>query len=249
MAPMRSEPAESTTIVVPTYNEAGNIERLLPQILELSPEMKCLIVDDSSPDGTADRVRELQPKYPDRIKLIVREGRRGGRASAGVLGLRTAVEDGALLIAEMDADFSHDPKYLLTFRDEIRDSDVVLGSRFVPGGQDADRSAFRTQVTVVSSMVYRALLGISVRDVGSGFKMYRRHVLEALPWDEFISSGIAVSMEEIFRICRLGFRVKEVPIVFVDRRVGESKLKASDFIEPLMVSVQLVRSLGRGTSR
>jgi dolichol-phosphate mannosyltransferase len=152
-------------------------------------------------------------------------------------------------IVEMDADFSHDPNYISVFLEEIEGYDVVVGSRFVSGGKDADRSFFRTQVSVVSSWIFRMILDMNVRDIGSGFKLYRREVLESLPWSEFYARGIAISMEELFRIAKNGYRIKEVPIVFVDRRAGTSKLRKSDFVEPLKVAFQLVRAHGRGARR
>ena len=145
----------------------------------------------------------------------------------------------------MDADFSHDPSYLKTFLNSIQDCDVIVGSRFVQGGKDTDRGLWRQIVTILSSHIFRAILGLKVKDVGSGFKLYRREVLESLPWENLISSGIAISMEELFRIIKNGYRVKEVPIVFTDRRAGSSKLRLQDYIEPLKVSCHLAIKMGR----
>ena len=236
--------AMQTIVMLPTYNEAGNIVPLLEQLLAVAPQLGCLVIDDNSPDGTADCVRQVESRYPGRVELIVRQGR-GGRASAGIAGLKAAVARGPAFIAEMDADFSHEPAYLKAFLDAIDDCDVVVGSRFVPGGRDSNRTFFRTQVSRISSQLYRMILGVQVRDVGSGFKLYRREVLESLPWERFLSTGIAISMEELFRIVKSGFRVKEIPIVFTERRAGNSKLRLRDFTEPLKVSLQLVRMLGR----
>ncbi len=237
-----------TVVMIPTYNEAGNIGRLIEALMSLNDNLGVVVVDDSSPDGTAGIVEGLQGQHPHRIKLVVREGRLG-RASAGIRGIREALALEPAYVAEMDADFSHDPGYINRFLEEIRHCDVVVGSRFVPGGQDADRSFLRKQVSVASSAVFRTILGLRVRDIGSGFKLYRREVLESLPWPEFLSDGIAISMEELFRIAKAGWRVTEVPIVFVDRRQGESKLRAKDFLEPLTVSVRLVLALGRARGR
>ncbi|MFH1131079.1 MAG: polyprenol monophosphomannose synthase [Pseudomonadota bacterium] len=233
-----------TIVMIPTYNEAGNIARLLEELLQVDDSLGCVVVDDNSPDGTARIIGDMSTKHPGRIKLVLREGRLG-RASAGIRGMQEAIALQPAYIAEMDADFSHDPACINTFISEIQDCDVVVGSRFVPGGKDADRSFIRKQVSVLSNLVFRLILGLKVRDVGSGFKLYRREVLESLPWSDFLSSGISISMEELFRIAKMGFRIKEVPIVFVDRKQGESKLRPTDFIEPLKVSLQLTRILGR----
>lgn len=246
VAPREATPQDAlhTVVMIPTYEEAANIGRLLEALLASNEGLGCVIVDDSSPDGTAGIVEQLQRRFPGRIKLVVRPGRQG-RASAGIRGMREAIALRPRYIAEMDADFSHDPAYINLFLEQIRDCDVIVGSRFVPGGQDADRTFFRRQVSVLSSAVFRLILGLHVRDIGSGFKLYRREVLEALPWDDFLSQGISISMEELFRIARQGYRIREVPIVFVDRRQGESKLRATDFLEPLGVSLRLALSLGR----
>jgi len=233
-----------TVAMIPTYNEAGNIATILDKLMALDETLGCVVVDDSSPDGTARIVEDYAERFAGRIRLVVREGR-GGRASAGIRGMQEAIALEPEFIVEMDADLSHDPAYILTFLDVIADCDVVVGSRFVPGGQDADRGFIRRQVSVLSSLVFRLILGLGVRDVGSGFKLYRREVLEALPWGAFLSSGIAISMEELFRISKQGFSVKEVPIVFVDRTQGQSKLRLRDFVEPLKVSLQLALTLGR----
>jgi dolichol-phosphate mannosyltransferase len=233
-----------TVVMIPTYNEAGNIEGLLEQLLASDPALGCVIVDDNSPDGTAERVQDIAAAHPGRVHLVRREGR-GGRASAGIRGLQEAVRLQPEYVAEMDADLSHDPAYLPAFLEAIADCDVVVGSRFVPGGRDSDRGPVRKAVSVASNLVFRLILGLELRDIGSGFKLYRREVLEALPWDDFYSCGIAISMEEIFRIVKQGYRVKEVPIVFVDRHAGQSKLRLRDFVEPLGVSLRLALKLGR----
>ncbi len=234
-----------TIVMIPTYNEAANIEPMLRRLLGLHERLGCVVVDDDSPDETAASVREVQAQFPERIKLIVRKGGRQGRASAGILGLREAVALGPEYVAEIDADFSYDPDCILQFLEEIEDCDVVVGSRFVQGGDDSDRGFLRTRMSVLSSRMFQAILGLDLQDVGSGFKLYRSEVLRSLPWSEFLSSGIAISMEELFRIVKQGYRVKEVPISFVDRKLGRSKLRASDFVEPLMISVRLALTLGR----
>ncbi len=231
-------------VIVPTYNEKENISLILPVILSQHECIEVLVVDDNSPDGTAEIVRKLQKKYPDKVHLIVRSKERG-RGTAGIRGHQEAIKLRPEYIVEMDADFSHDPQYILQFLKEIDGYDVVLGSRFIKGGKDSDRSPFRTFISILSGHIFRAILGLEIRDIGSGYKLYRREVLESLPWDNFYSYGIAISMEEIFRIVRKGYKVKEVPIIFVDRRAGQSKLKWKDFFEPVGISMKLAVQLGR----
>ncbi|MBI5456423.1 polyprenol monophosphomannose synthase [Candidatus Kaiserbacteria bacterium] len=239
------QPGTVTTIVMlPTFDEAGNIEKLLREILSLNDSIGTVVVDDNSPDGTSSIVAKLEKEFPQQITLITRTSERG-RATAGIRGHLEAIRLKPAFITEMDADFSHDPRYISTFLKEIQDCDVVLGSRFVPGGKDSDRSPFRTLLSVLSGIVFRTILGLQVRDIGSGFKLYKREVLESLPWNEFFSYGIAISMEECFRIVKKGYRVKEVPIIFVDRRAGYSKLKWKDFFEPVWVSIKLAATFGR----
>jgi len=233
-----------TIVMIPTYNEAGNIKKLIQQILKINNSIGCLIVDDNSPDGTADIVKQLQKKYPQKIHLIVRKNQRG-RASAGIKGHKQAIKLKPQYIVEMDADFSHNPQYIKTFLKEIKTCDVVLGSRFVSGGQDSKRSWFRTFASILSGYVLRLILGLKLRDIGSGFKLYKRQVLQSLLWDKFFSSGIAISMEEIFRIVKKSYKVKEIPIIFFDRQAGYSKLRWKDFFEPLKVCFQLLFTLGR----
>lgn len=233
-----------TIVMIPTYNESGNIEKLIREILKLSNSIGCVVIDDNSPDGTAKIVEKLEKEFKGKISLIVRKNQRG-RASAGILGHQEAIKLKPKYVVEMDADFSHEPQYIKTFLKEIKDCDVVLGSRFIKGGKDSDRSPFRTFISILSGYVFRTILGLKVRDIGSGFKLYKREVLEVLPWDNFFSSGIAISMEEIFRILKRDFIVKEIPIIFVDRRAGNSKLRWKDFFEPIKISIKLAFILGR----
>jgi dolichol-phosphate mannosyltransferase len=237
-------PRPKIVVMLPTYNEAGNIAEMLEALLALDEGLACVVVDDSSPDGTGEIVERVAERHPGRVLLKRRPGRMG-RASGGAAGLQEAIALGPDYVVEMDADFSHDPQQIRTFLEEIASCDVVVGSRFVEGGEDSERTFFRKQVSVLSSRVFRLILGLEVRDVGSGFKLYRREVLETLPFSELLSQGIAISMEELFRIARQGFRIKEVPIRFQQRKAGQSKLRATDFLEPLLVSLRLALTLGR----
>lgn len=231
-------------IMLPTYNERDNLAPLVEKILSLSQDFGVVVVDDNSPDGTGKLAEELKNKYPNRLKVIHRYHKRG-RGRAGIAGLKYCAGLSVDFIVEMDADFSHHPKYIPFFLKEIKDYDVVLGSRFIKGGRDSLRSPFRTFISVLSGYVFRAILGIKLRDIGSGYKLYRRQVIENLDFNQFISAGIAVSMESIFRIAQKGYNIKEVPIIFADRRSGKSKLTWKDFLEPVFVSLYLMIKLGR----
>ncbi len=233
-----------TIVTIPTFNEADNIKELLIEILALDESLGCVIVDDNSPDGTAQIVTTLSQAHRGRIHLVMRQKEKG-RASAGLRGLLEATRLMPKYIVQMDADFSHRPEYIKIFRQEIETCDVVLGSRFIPGGTDIDRSHFRRLISVSSAYLLRSILGLKIRDIGSGFKFYRREVLQSLPLNRFYSRGISVSMEEVFRIAKLGYSIREAPIVFAKRRSGSSKLRLGDFLEPIWVSTRLVLSVGR----
>ncbi len=234
----------TTIVMIPTFNEALNIKKLIIEILQLNNSIGCLVVDDNSPDNTSKIVKQLEQEYPDKISLIVRKKEKG-RGSAGIRGHKEAIKLQPKYIVEMDADFSHKPKYIKIFLQEIKNYDVVLGSRFISGGRDSNRSAFRTFISIISGVIFRFILGLKIRDIGSGYKLYKTEVLKSLDWDNFSSSGIAISMEEIFRIVRKGYRVKEIPIEFVDREFGVSKLSWKDFFEPVKICFKLVAELGR----
>lgn len=207
-------------VYIPTYNEALNIERLVREIHRIEPALEILVVDDQSPDGTAEIVRRLQPEIPQ-LHLLVRNGRRG-RGLAGVDGFQYWLDRGVDFIVEMDADFSHHPRYLPDFLREIGSNDIVLGSRFVPGGDDTDRGPLRHMVTRLAGTYIRAILGIKIKDATSGYRCFRREVLEALDIRNTISLGPGIVQELLYKALLKGFHVKEIPIVFVDRKRGQS---------------------------
>lgn len=210
-----------TFIMVPTYNEADNISRLVPMILEKLPEAKILVVDDNSPDGTARVVEKLKKEYPRKIFLLVRKRARG-RGTAGIAGFKYALAKKAEVVVEMDADFSHHPRHLPRMLREIREQDVVLGSRFVRGGKDK-RGLVRHGITILGNFYIRTVLKLSIRDCTSGYRVFRREVLEKINLEGLISSGPSIVQELLYKADLLGFKIKEVPIIFVDRRQGESK--------------------------
>lgn len=210
-------------VIVPTYNERENLPRLLPSILSRDPRLEILIVDDGSPDGTGDIADALAEEEP-RIHVLHR-GEKLGLGTAYLTGFRWGLERGYDILFEMDADFSHDPAHLPQFLEAIAEYDVVLGSRYLQG-----------RVTVVNWPIGRLLLsfaanvyarwvtGLPIADSTGGYKCFRRKVLEAIPFDRVESNGYAFQIEMSFRSWRKGFRLGEIPIMFVDRDIGESKM-------------------------
>jgi len=234
-------------LFLPCHNEEDNLEPLVKEILGLRVEnLHIAIIDDASIDSTGKIADKLAKKH-NNIEVVHRKPPRG-RARAGKTGFRFCLDQGADAIIEMDADFSHQPKYIPIFLKELeKDSvDVVLGSRFIKGGKDAERDPFRTFISKLSGIFLRFLLGIRLTDMGSGYKIYKRKALEAIAPDNLFSQkGLAISMESIFRVIKAGYRVKEMPIVFKDRKAGKSKLSWKDFFEPIFISFKLVVKLGR----
>ena len=206
--------------MIPTYNEAENIGRLLRQILEVGQDIEIVVVDDNSPDGTAKIVREMMER-DGRVHLIFRE-REKGRGTAGIAGFRYALEHGAEVVIEMDADFSHDPKHIPEFLDHIRSYDVVVGSRFVKSGRNVRKGFLRNLVTWGANYYIRLALGIRIRDATSGYRCFRREVLEALDISRTISIGPSVVQELLYKSIMMGYHVYEIPITFVDRYRGIS---------------------------
>lgn len=225
------------TIMIPTYNERENIEPLINQLLAVAPPCHILVVDDNSPDGTGQLVAQMA-RSNGRIELLTRMKRRG-RGTAGIEGFKHALRNGADYLIEMDADFSHHPRYVPIFLEEIRQCDVVLGSRFAPGGEDQDRGIMRTNLTKLASFYVRTLLKIQIRDVSSGYRCFRREVFGKVDLDDMISAGPSIVLEILYKVCLNGFSVKEVPIVFKDRRQGETKLDIITLMETLVMVLRL----------
>jgi dolichol-phosphate mannosyltransferase len=218
-----TDPTESTWLVIPTYDEAANVEAIVAAALEQLPaERRVLIVDDASPDGTGEIADRIASANHD-VEVMHRPAKQG-LGPAYVAGFERALAGGAERVCQMDADFSHDPADLPRLLDAIRDADLVLGSRYVTGGGVTDWGPMRRLVSVGGSAYARLLLGIGIRDLTGGFKVFRRSVLEAIELETIPSLGYAFQVETTYRAVRAGFRVVEVPIVFRDRRVGESKM-------------------------
>ena len=229
------------TVVIPTYNERENISPLLPQILA-QPRFRVLVVDDNSPDGTAEVVAGIAAAEP-RVGLLSRSGKLG-LGTAYIAGFRRALAEGAAYICEMDADFSHDPGYLPALLEAAETRyDLALGSRYVHGGGTTDWGLLRKIISLGGNLYARSILGLPVMDATGGFRCYRRQVLEAINLDDIHSNGYSFQIELVYRALRAGFRIGEVPIIFPDRRVGQSKMSRRIVIEAL-VTVWRLR-LGR----
>jgi len=214
-------------LVLPTYNEAGNVESVVAQSLAQLPEdARVLVVDDASPDGTGAIADRLAAEHPDQVEVLHRTGKRG-LGPAYIAGFRRALSGGAGLVLEMDADFSHDPADLPRLLAAAERADLVIGSRYVAGGRVEAWSASRRLLSRGGSAYARRVLGLDVRDLTGGFKCFRREVLEAIDLDGVDSKGYAFQVEMTYRAARRGFRVAELPIVFHDRRVGASKMTAA----------------------
>ena len=217
-------------LVTPTYNESANVEAIVEAVLEaLPPSRRVLIVDDASPDGTG-RIADRLAETHDDVTVMHRPGKEG-LGPAYVAGFQRALAEGAELIAQIDADFSHDPKDLPRLLEAAENADLVLGSRYVNGGGVADWGPTRRAVSRWGSAYARTALGIDVHDLTGGFKVFRRAVLEAIDLGSLASLGYAFQVETTFRAIRAGFRVVEVPIVFRDRRVGASKMTGGIVLE------------------
>ncbi len=227
-------------IVIPTYNEIENIEVILQKVFSLELGVDILIVDDNSPDKTYAKVQELidADTYNGQLHLLVRQNKEG-LGKAYVAGFKWCLERDYVFIIEMDADLSHDPKYLPSFIENIKEYDLVIGSRYVKGGGVVNWPLLRKFISFGGSTYARTILGISIKDVTGGFKCFKREVLEAIDLDNIMSAGYAFQIEMTYRTILKGFKVKEVPIVFEDRIAGQSKMSKKIFIEALLNVVTL----------
>ncbi len=215
------QPAIPVMAMLPTWNEAGNIRSLIEALLALDG-MHVVVVDDDSPDGTWRIVADIAER-DRRVHLVHRRGVRG-RGSAGVAGFRYALHAGAALIVEMDADWSHHPRHIPAMLEAARHADVVIGSRLVPGGGESGRSAIRMAITRLANLYIRLVLGVSVRDCTSGFRVFRREALERINLAAMRSNGPAIVQEVLVACRRAGCTFAEVPIWFEQRRAGKSSL-------------------------
>ncbi len=224
--------SNNAIVLIPTYNERGNLEQILPALFAAAPDVDVLVIDDNSPDGTGQLADELAAK-DSRVSVLHRPGKQGlGRAY--LAGFDVALQRGYPYILEMDCDFSHDPAKVPELLAAARGgADLVLGSRNVAGGGTVNWGILRKIISRGGSFYARTILGLSVRDLTGGFKCFRREVLEAIDRAAVHSSGYGFQIELTYRAVRRGFRVQEVPIIFADRRVGKSKMSGKIVLEAL----------------
>jgi dolichol-phosphate mannosyltransferase len=209
-------------VIIPTYNESENIEKIVPLVLDQDSSIHVLIVDDNSPDGTG-RIADEMAKKDGRFFVIHRE-KKSGLGTAYIAGFKFALEKGYDLIFEMDCDFSHDPKYVPHFLKAIQEADLVLGSRYIDGVNVINWPMSRLLLSYYANVYSRLVTGLPVKDATSGFKCFRREVLEAIDLDRVKSNGYSFQIEMSFRAWKKGFKIKEIPIIFEDRKVGQSKM-------------------------
>jgi len=231
-------------ICLPTYNELENLEPMLRALREvLGPDDSVLVIDDNSPDGTGELADRLAAELGG-VEVLHRPHKEG-LGPAYLAGFRRALELGAELIVEIDCDFSHDPADVPRLLDAASEADLVLGSRYAPGGSVEDWGAVRRAISSGGSLYARLLLGVPIRDLTGGFKCFRRAVLETIDLDAIHSRGYAFQIELTYRALRRGFRVREIPIRFVDREVGGSKMSRSIVLEAIW-KVPLLRLAALG---
>ena len=241
-------------VIIPTYDERENLRNLVPQVLEIHPDLGILVVDDNSPDGTGEVAESFSASTGGRVRVLHREGKLG-LGSAYVAGFRWALENTeAELVFEMDADFSHDPKFLpemLRLADEEK-ADLVVGSRYLGGGANVVNWPIRRLILSYGANLYaRVVTGLPLKDSTGGYKCFRREVLEAIDLDTIGSDGYGFQIEMNFHAWRLGFDIRETPIVFVDRHSGSSKMDRKIIMEAfwLVWKLRLASLMGRPTTR
>lgn len=211
-------------VIIPTYNEKENIEKIIRKVFSLTGDFHILIVDDGSPDGTAAIVKSLQDEFPLQLHILERSGKQG-LGTAYITGFKWALDKGYEYIFEMDADFSHNPDDLIRLYDACKSgADLAVGSRYIRGGKVMNWPADRVFISKGASIYTRLITFMPVRDTTAGFVCYRRKVLETIPLDKVRFIGYAFQIEMKYRAWKLGFKIKEVSITFVDRKEGVSKM-------------------------
>ncbi len=227
-------------VIIPTYNEKENVENIIRTVFGLEQVFNILIIDDGSPDGTADIVKSLQQEFPDRLFMIEREGKLG-LGTAYICGFKWAIEQGYEYVFEMDADFSHNPNDLpkLYAACAEQGGDVAVGSRYCNGVNVVNWPLGRVLMSYFASTYVRFITGMDVRDTTAGFKCYRRKVLETIDLDRIHFKGYAFQIEMKFTAYKCGFKIIEVPIIFINRVLGTSKMNSSIFGEALFGVLQL----------
>ncbi len=212
-----------TFVMIPTYNEKENIASLIRQIFDLKiKDLHIVVADDNSPDGTWKIVDDISRKNKN-VHLLLRKKDKG-RGYAGRDGFIYCIKHGAGIVVEMDADMSHNPKYIPSMIDELKSAELVLGSRRIDGSKEVGRSPIRRLITYLANLYIRLMLGLNVKDCNSGFRCFKREVLEKIKLEKLESKGPSIIQEVLFKAHLKGFRIKEIPITFVDRTKGKSKL-------------------------
>ena len=226
-------------VIIPTYNESENVKPVLHAILSMELDFHVLVVVDNSPDGTAALVREMQKNYPGQLFLQVREGKQG-LGTAYIYGFKWAINKGYRYIFEMDADFSHNPKDLeRLYQACVQNADVVVGSRYVKGGKTVNWSRYRNVLSKGGALYTRILTWMPVKDPTAGFICYRKEVLETINFDQINFVGYAFQIEMKFAAWKLGFKVIEIPITFVDRKFGTSKMNKNIVKEGILGVIKI----------
>jgi dolichol-phosphate mannosyltransferase len=238
---MSASLASQTLVIIPTYNEADNIAPLVAAILQATPAVDILFVDDHSQDGTQDKITLMQHQYGPKVHLLTRAGKLG-LGTAYIAGFQWALTRHYHVIVQMDADLSHDPAYLPRLLTLLESADVVVGSRYVDGGGTRNWSIVRRCISKAGALYARWLLGLPIQDPTGGYNVWRRRVLEAIDCKAVQSEGYAFQIECKYRAYRAGFCLVEAPIVFIDRRVGASKMSTRIVLEAVLRTWQL-RSL------
>ncbi len=242
-------PDVSTYVVVPTYNEADNIDELLTELIALPVNLGVIVVDDNSPDGTGELAEQWASRYPDRVHVVHRPGKLG-LGTAYIAGFRKGLEQDARAIMTMDADFSHHPRYIPEMIALSRSKHVVIGSRYAPGGGSRNCTWKRVALSRAANTFARTLLGLEAADATAGFRLYRREVLESIPLGSIFSNGYSFLVEMLFMCQRRGWSVGEVPIIFEDRRKGKTKISRQEIYRAIYTVVRLfVRRLRGGEPR
>lgn len=227
-------------VIIPTYNEKENIENIIKAVFSLEKKFDILIIEDNSPDGTACIVRNLQKEFSDRLFMIERKGKLG-LGTAYITGFKWGLENGYDYIFEMDADFSHNPEDLPRLYNAcaVEGADLAIGSRYITGVNVVNWPMGRVLMSYYASMYVRFVTGLPVRDTTAGFKCYRRKVLETIDLDNIHFKGYAFQIEMKFTTYKLGFKIKEVPVIFINRQLGTSKMSGGIFSEALFGVIKL----------
>jgi dolichol-phosphate mannosyltransferase len=234
-----------TYVVVPTYNEADNLDELLTELLDLPVQLGVIVVDDNSPDGTGELADKWAQRFPGRVHVVHRPAKMG-LGTAHIAGMRRALDLGARAVMTMDADFSHHPRYIPAMIAKAREMHVVIGSRYEPGGGSRNCSWKRVAMSRGANLFARTLLSLKAKDATAGFRLYRREVLESIPLGEIFSNGYSFLVEMMFMCQRRGWSIGEVPIIFEDRRKGQTKISRQEIYRALYTVLRLLVRRVRG---